>query len=410
MVIRNEYLQQLLTWKDEQVIKVVTGIRRCGKSTLLKQYQDHLRVTEVTDEQIISINFEELEYEHLLDYKTLYQYIKDRLCTDKTTYIFLDEIQKVPYFEKVVDSLYVKDCIDVYITGSNAHLLSGDLATLLTGRYIEISMLPLSFREYCEITGNSSDAAFAEYLQNGGMPYVARMDKTNEKVEAYLEGIYNTVIVRDIEDRQNRKESDPNKRKITDIALLKTIARYLASVVGSPVSVRSVTDYLISGGRRISPNTVNDYMEALAESFIFYPVERFDIIGKQILKANKKWYMVDLGLRNHILPRKNYNLGFSVENVVYFELLRRGYRVSIGKCGATEVDFIAQKQQTLTYFQVTADMTAKETFDREMKPLRAIRDNYEKIVLTLDRFSVGNYEGIQVVNVIDWLNPVSFAA
>ena len=289
MVIRNEYLQQLLTWKDEQVIKVVTGIRRCGKSTLLKQYQDHLRVTEVTDEQIISINFEELEYEHLLDYKTLYQYIKDRLCTDKTTYIFLDEIQKVPYFEKVVDSLYVKDCIDVYITGSNAHLLSGDLATLLTGRYIEISMLPLSFREYCEITGNSSDAAFAEYLQNGGMPYVARMDKTNEKVEAYLEGIYNTVIVRDIEDRQNRKESDPNKRKITDIALLKTIARYLASVVGSPVSVRSVTDYLISGGRRISPNTVNDYMEALAESFIFYPVERFDIIGKQILKANKKW-------------------------------------------------------------------------------------------------------------------------
>ena len=410
MVIRNEYLQQLLTWKDEQVIKVVTGIRRCGKSTLLKQYQDHLRVTEVTDEQIISINFEELEYEHLLDYKTLYQYIKDRLCTDKTTYIFLDEIQKVPYFEKVVDSLYVKDCIDVYITGSNAHLLSGDLATLLTGRYIEISMLPLSFREYCEITGNSSDAAFAEYLQNGGMPYVARMDKTNEKVEAYLEGIYNTVIVRDIEDRQNRKESDPNKRKITDIALLKTIARYLASVVGSPVSVRSVTDYLISGGRRISPNTVNDYMEALAESFIFYPVERFDIIGKQILKANKKWYMVDLGLRNHILPRKNYDLGFSVENVVYFELLRRGYRVSIGKCGATEVDFIAQKQQTLTYFQVTADMAAKETFDREMKPLRAIRDNYEKIVLTLDRFSVGNYEGIQVVNVIDWLNPVSFAA
>ena len=410
MVIRNEYLQQLLTWKDEQVIKVVTGIRRCGKSTLLKQYQDHLRGTEVTDEQIISINFEELEYEHLLDYKTLYQYIKDRLCTDKTTYIFLDEIQKVPYFEKVVDSLYVKDCIDVYITGSNAHLLSGDLATLLTGRYIEISMLPLSFREYCEITGNSSDAAFAEYLQNGGMPYVARMDKTNEKVEAYLEGIYNTVIVRDIEDRQNRKESDPKKRKITDIALLKTIARYLASVVGSPVSVRSVTDYLISGGRRISPNTVNDYMEALAESFIFYPVERFDIIGKQILKANKKWYMVDLGLRNHILPRKNYDLGFSVENVVYFELLRRGYRVSIGKCGATEVDFIAQKQQTLTYFQVTADMAAKETFDREMKPLRAIRDNYEKIVLTLDRFSVGNYEGIQVVNVIDWLNPVSFAA
>lgn len=403
MIERKEYLQQLLAWQDEQIIKVVTGIRRCGKSTLLKQYQAYLKENGVTEEQIVSINFEELEYEHLLDYKKLYAYIKERLCVNKTTYIFLDEIQKVPSFEKVVDSLYVKDHTDVYITGSNAYMLSGDLATLLTGRYIEISMLPLSFREYCEVTGDSSDAAFAEYMQNGGMPYIVMMDRTAEKVDAYLEGIYNTVIVRDIEDRQSRREHDPDKRKITDIALLKTISRYLASVIGSPVSARGVTNYLVSSGRKVSPNTVDDYMEALAESFIYYPVERFDIVGKQLLKANKKWYMVDLGLRNHILPRKNYDLGFSVENVVFFELLRRGYKVNIGKHGVNEVDFVAQKQGALVYYQVTADMTAQETFTREMKPLQNIRDNYEKIILTLDRFSLGNYDGIQVLNVVDWL-------
>lgn len=403
MIERKEYLQQLLAWQDEQIIKVVTGIRRCGKSTLLKQYQAHLKENGVTEEQIVSINFEELEYEHLLDYKKLYAYIKERLCVNKTTYIFLDEIQKVPSFEKVVDSLYVKDHTDVYITGSNAYLLSGDLATLLTGRYIEISMLPLSFREYCEVTGGLSDAAFAEYMQNGGMPYIALMDRTAEKVDAYLEGIYNTVIVRDIEDRQSRREHDPDKRKITDIALLKTISRYLASVIGSPVSARSVTNYLVSSGRKVSPNTVDDYMEALAESFIYYPVERFDIVGNHLLKANKKWYMVDLGLRNHILPRKNYDLGFSVENVVFFELLRRGYKVNIGKHGVNEVDFVAQKQGVLVYYQVTADMTAQETFACEMKPLQNIRDNYEKIILTLDRFSLGNYDGIQVLNVVDWL-------
>lgn len=403
MVERKEYIQQLFDWKDEQVIKVVTGIRRCGKSTLLRQYQEQLRQTGVMEEQIISINFEELEYEYLLDYKALYQYIKERLCPGKMTYVLLDEIQKVSAFEKVVDSLYVKENTDIYITGSNAYLLSGDLATLLTGRYVEISLLPLSFREYCEITGGVSDQAFSEYLQNGGMPYVATMERTQEKVETYLEGIYNTVIVKDIEDRQSRKESDPDKRKINDIALLKTIARFLASVIGSPVSVKSVTDYLVSGGRKISPNTVNDYMEALRESFIFYPVERFDIVGKQLLKANKKWYMVDLGLRSHILPRKKYDLGFSVENIVYFELLRRKYQVNIGKYAAAEVDFVAQRQGVLTYFQVTADMTAEETFEREMRPLRNIRDNYEKIILTLDRYTIGNYEGIQVIHVLDWL-------
>lgn len=403
MVKRKEYLNKLMEWKDEQVIKVVTGIRRCGKSTLLLQYQDYLRENGVTDEQIISLNFEELENEALLDYKVLYSYIKERLCEDKMTYIFLDEIQNVASFEKAIDSLYVKDNTDVYITGSNSYLLSGELATLLTGRYVEISMLPLSFAEYKELSNESEENAFSEYMRYGGMPYVATMSKTEEKVNTYIEGIYNTVVVKDIEDRQKRRETDPDKRKINDIALLKTIAKYLSSVVGSPVSVKSVTDYLTSNGRRVSPNTVDDYMDALAESYIFYPAERFDIVGKEILKSNKKWYIVDLGIRNHILPRKNYDLGFSIENIVYFELLRRGYKVNIGKYANSEVDFVAEKNGVLTYFQVTADMTNESTFEREMTPLKNIKDNYEKIVLTLDKFSVGNYEGIKVVNLIDWL-------
>lgn len=403
MVKRKEYLNKLIEWKDEQVIKVVTGIRRCGKSTLLMQYQDYLRENGVADEQIISLNFEELENEDLLDYKALYSYIKERLCKDKMTYIFLDEIKNVASFEKAIDSLYVKDNTDVYITGSNSYLLSGELATLLTGRYVEISMLPLSFAEYKELSNESRENAFSEYMRYGGMPYVASMSKTEEKVNTYIEGIYNTVVVKDIEDRQKRRETDPDKRKINDIALHKTIAKYLSSVIGSPVSVKSVTDYLISNGRRVSPNTVDDYMDALAESYIFYPAERFDIVGKEILKSSKKWYIVDLGIRNHILPRKNYDLGFSIENIVYFELLRRGYKVNIGKYGNSEVDFVAQKNGVLTYYQVTADMTNETTFEREMTPLKNIKDNYEKIVLTLDKFSVGNYEGIKVVNLIDWL-------
>ena len=403
MVIRKDYLSRLLAWKNEQVIKVVTGIRRCGKSTLLKQFQDRLVEDGVSQEQIISINFEDLDYEDLLDYKALYAYIKERLCPDKMTYIFLDEIQKVDSFQKAVDSLFIKENTDIYITGSNAYLLSGDLATLLTGRYVEISMLPLSFAEYLECTHETSEQAMASYLRFGGFPYLTQMENTAEKVDTYLEGIYNTVVVKDIEDRQLRKNPDPNKRKITDITLLKTIARYLASVVGSPVSVKSVSDYLVSSGRKVSPNTVDDYMEALQESFIFYPVERFDINGKQLLKVNRKWYIVDLGLRNHILPKKRYDLGFSLENIVFFELLRRGFKVNVGKNGDAEVDFVAQKQGVLHYYQVTADMTNEDTFDREIRPLQSIKDNYEKTILTMDHMTPGDYEGIKVVHLLDWL-------
>ena len=403
MVQRKEYLEKLIGWKDDDVIKVVTGIRRCGKSTLLMQYQDYLKSIGIEENQIIAVNFEELEYEELCDYKKLYAYIKDRLVADKITYIFLDEIQKVPSFEKVVDSLYVKPNIDIYITGSNAYMLSGDLATLLTGRYVEISMLPLSFSEYMQLSDKDKESAFADYIKYGGLPFVATMDRTDDKVDTYLEVIYNTVIVKDIEDRQKRQESNSDKRKINDIPLLKTIAKYLSSVIGSPVSLRGITNYLVSSGRKISANTVSNYVDALIESFIFYPAERFDIVGKQLLKANKKYYMVDLGIRNHILPRKYYDLGFSVENIVFFELLRRGCKVTIGKYQENEVDFVAEKRGEFTYIQVTADMVSESTFDREMKPLYAIQDNYEKIVLTLDKLTVGNYDGIKVVNVIDWL-------
>lgn len=404
MVERKEYLEKLKLWKDEQVIKVVTGIRRCGKSTLLMQYQEYLKQSGVDADRIIAINFEELEYEELCDYKKLYEYIKARLSSDKTTYIFLDEIQKVPYFEKVVDSLYVKQETDIYITGSNAYMLSGDLATLLSGRYVEISMLPLSFAEYLQVNSKDKDSAFADYMRYGGMPFIATAEKTEEKITTYLEGIYNTVIVKDIEDRQKRKEWDNSDTgRITDISLLKTIAKYLSSVIGSLVTVRSITNYLVSSGRKISPNTVSDYVNALTESFIFYPAERFDIVGKQLLKTNTKYYMVDLGIRNLILPKKSYDLGFSVENVVYFELLRRGYKVSVGKYGNTEIDFVAERNGELEYIQVTADMTAKETFDREMAPLIAVKDNYRKRVLTLDKFTAGNYDGIEVKNVVEWL-------
>lgn len=403
MVQRKEYINQLLSWKDDRVIKVVTGIRRCGKSTLLAQFQNILREKGIEDEQIISINFEELEYEDLLDYKKLYAFLKERINPNKQNYIFLDEIQRVEFYEKVVDSLYVKEYIDIYIAGSNSYMLSGDLATLLTGRYVEIKMLPLSFKEFSEARGDASEKAFSEYLAVGGLPYIASMDQNTEKLNTYLEGIYNTVIIKDIEERQSRKESDPSKRRVSNIALLKSIAKFLASVVGSPISIRSVTDYLISNGRKVSPNTVDNYIEALCESFIFYEVERFDIAGKELLKTNKKYYMVDLGLRNYILPKRTYDLGFSIENIVYFELLRRGYQVNIGKLGDTEVDFVARKNDEIKYYQVTADMTAESTFTREMRSLKAINDNYEKIVLTLDRFTLGNYEGIKVINVLDWL-------
>lgn len=404
MIQRKEYLNQLIRWKDEPVIKVITGIRRCGKSTLLEMFQNYLKSLGVSDNQIISINFEELEYESLLDYKSLYGYIKERLHKTKKTYVFLDEIQQVEDFQKAVDSLYVKKNVDVYITGSNAYLLSSELATLIFGRYIEINMLPLSFREFCEVNDSKDkDNLFAEYMRTGGMPYVATLNKQTDMVDIYLEGIYNTIIIKDIEERQKRKEKDPNKRKISDIALLKNISKFLASSIGNPVSVKSIADYIVSSGRKVSQNTVDDYVQALVEPYIFYPVDRYDVLGKQLLKQNQKLYIVDLGLQRHLLARQKYDLGFSLENIIFFELKRRGYSINIGKAGAKEIDFVARKNDDVHYYQVTASMVEESTFEREMTPLKSINDNYPKTVLTLDRFTLGNYEGIEVVNAIDWL-------
>ncbi|MCR5306198.1 MAG: ATP-binding protein [Oscillospiraceae bacterium] len=403
MVQRTEYLERLKVWREEQVIKVVTGIRRCGKSTLLCQYRDELLSAGVSPEQIIFLNFEELENEELQDYHKLYSYITERLDPNRFTYIFLDEIQKVEGFEKVVDSLYVKERTDIYITGSNAYLLSGELATLLSGRYVEISMLPLSFAEFSSLRSGAPDEVFAEYMRIGGFPYIAQMDGAKEKAEMYLEGIYNTIIVKDIEERQKRRETDPNKRKISDLTLLKNIAKFLSGSVGSPISIKSISDYITSSGRKVSANTISDYVSALTEAFVFYPAERYDIIGKQTLKMNQKLYIVDLGIRNHLLPRRNYDLGFSLENIVFFELLRRGCKVSIGKLGNTEVDYIAEKDSRLHYYQVTASLTDENTFNREITPLKALADNYPKTILTLDRFSLGDYNGIEVVNAVDWL-------
>lgn len=403
MVIRKNYLDKLILWKDHDIIKVITGIRRCGKSTLLMQFQDYLRDNGVMDEQIISINFEDLKFEALLDYRSLYEYVESKILPGKKMYIFLDEIQKVSGFEKTVDSLYIKENVDVYITGPNAYMLSSDLSTLLSGRYVEISVLPLSFKEVYEEKGGDKEEVFNQYLKYGGFPYLMNMPLDVEQINMYLEGIYNTVIIKDIEERENRKHLDSNKRKITNIVLLKSIAKYLASAIGSIISVKNVTGYLTSTGRKVSSSTVDDYMEALRESFIFYPVERFDISGKKILKTLNKWYIVDLALRDHMLPKETYDLGFSLENTIYFELLRRGYRVNIGKTESSEIDFVVQKNNEIIYYQVTASMVDQTTFERELAPLRSIKDNYKKIVLTLDKFTQGNYDGIEVVNAIDWL-------
>lgn len=398
MIERKEYLKQLLSWKDQNIIKVLTGIRRCGKSTILKLYQEYLLNNGIDPSQIISINFEELEYEDLQDYKKLYQYIKDRLVENKMMYIFLDEIQNVPSYEKVVDSLHVKENIDIYITGSNSYIFSGQLATYLSGRYIEIPILPLSFKEVYN-PQTDKEEAFQKYIKTGGFPYINQIQLQNEQIDMYLEGIYNTVIVKDIEERINRK----NSKSVTDIALLKAISKYLSSVVGSPVSIRSITNYFKSNERKTSPNTISNYVEALCESYLYYPVEVMDVSGKEVLKSNKKYYIVDPGIRNYILPKQFYDLGFTIENIVYLELLRRRYSVNIGRSGRTEVDFIAKKNDVYTYIQVTASLVDENTFNREMRPLKQIEDNYEKIILTLDRYTLGNYEGIKVINIIDWL-------
>lgn len=391
MVKRYQYLEKLKKLKDMQIIKVVTGFRRCGKSTLLLQFQEYLKECSVDDSQIISINFEKLEFEHLLNYKELYSYITERLHPEKMTYIFLDEIQLVEGYQKAVDSLFVRDNVDLYITGSNAQMLSGELATLLSGRFIEIEMLPLSFAEFYELVGGNRRDAWKRYFTNGGLPYTAYIND-EEILHDYLLGIYNTVLLKDVVER----------KKVQDVALLKSVIKFLFDNIGNIVSSKKISDSLVSYGRKTTSVTVENYIESLSEAYVVYEANRYDIKGKQHLKSLEKYYVVDVGLRKLLLGSKNTDIGHILENIVYLELIRRGFAVSIGKIDDFEIDFIAEKDGNKEYYQVSASVLDPATFEREITPLRKVSDNYPKYIITMDEFSSNN-EGIRQVNVIDFL-------
>ena len=396
MIKRKEYLNWLIRWREQQLIKVITGVRRCGKSTLFSLYIDYLKETGVSEEQIISINLEDVDYEHLLNYKALHTYVKDRLCKDKYTYVFIDEVQQCPGFEKAVDSLFIKKNVDVYITGSNAHMLSGELATLLSGRYVEIRMLPLSFAEYLDFEGAEDHikAKFNDYLHFGSFPYVAMLQKDKTVIRNYIDGIYNTILIKDVAKREG----------ISDISVLESIVKFLSGSIGSPISTKKISDTINSSGRKISVNTVERYMRALCDSFLFYKVDRFDIKGRQTLKTLGKYYIVDTGLRDMLVSSSSEDLGHLLENIVYLELIRRGYKVNIGKLAEKEVDFVADNVEGITYFQVSASTLDENTLKRELEPLQKISDNYPKFLLTLDEYMPNaNYEGIRKMSVIDWL-------
>jgi predicted AAA+ superfamily ATPase len=397
MIERKEYLQKLIAGREKQIIKVVTGVRRCGKSTLFALYIVYLKSTGVADEQIISINLEDVDYEELLNYNALYSYIKERLCKDKYTYVFIDEVQNCPHFEKAVDSLFIKENVDVYITGSNAYMLSGELATVLSGRYITIDMLPLSFKEYCAAQSDSKKSLkekFNDYLRFGSFPYVALQGRDEGSVTPYIEGIYNTILVKDVAKREG----------ITDIGLLESIVKFVASSIGSPISTKKICDTIQSSGRKISVNTVDNYLRALTDSYIFYKADRYDIKGRQHLKTLGKYYIVDTGIRNLLLSGSSSDIGHLIENIVFFELLRRGYRVNIGKLAEKEVDFVAGNMNGISYYQVSATVLDETTLERELEPLQKIQDNHPKFLLTLDEIGAGsNYDGIRQINLIDWL-------
>ncbi len=400
MIERKEYLRELISLREKQIIKVVTGVRRCGKSTLFKLYQDYLLSTGVLREQIISINLENLDFEELLDYKKLYTYIKERLCKDKYTYIFLDEIQNCKDFEKTVDSLFIKENTDVYITGSNAYMLSGELATLLSGRYVTIDMLPLSFKEYV-IANNESNKSprehFADYLRFGSFPYLVAISKDESIMESYVDGIYNTILIKDVARRGG----------ITDISLLESIVKVMASSIGSPISTKKISDTINSAGRKTSVNSIDNYMKALCDAYIFYKVDRFDIKGRQHLKTLGKYYMVDTGIRNLLLSSGASDIGHLIENVAYFELLHRGYKVNIGKLSEKQVDFVAKNSNGIEYYQISASVLDETTLRRELSPLEGIQDHFPKILLTLDEVPRNaNFNGIRHLNFIDWLLDV----
>lgn len=392
MIERLEYLEKLKKWKDKDVIKVVTGIRRCGKSTLFDLFIDYLKSVGIDSKHIISINLEAPDYD-FQNYRDLYNYVMEKIGDSGKYYVFLDEVQNVKEFQKAVDGLYIKKNVDVYITGSNAYLLSGELATLLSGRYIEIRMLPLSFREYRDYFGIEGDEKlYLRYVNNSSFPYALKLDDEGE-VDDYLDSIYNTIIVKDIAIR----------KKLADTGMLRSITEFLFSSVGSTMSVKKIADTLNSNGRKISVHTVESYLEALTESYIFNRVSRYDIKGKQYLETGEKYYATDVTMRYALLGRKNLDVGHILENVVYLELIRRGYRVYIGKIGDNEVDFIAINKEGREYYQVSYTTRDEKTLERELSSLQKISDHYPKFILTMDMDPVADYEGIKRINVLEWL-------
>ena len=395
IIQRKEYLDKLITFKDKQLIKVITGIRRCGKSTLMEMYQNWLVDHGVEISQIVFVNFEDIEFEELLDYRKLYEYLKARIVNGKMTYIFLDEIQHVNDFPKVVDSLYIRKNVDIYITGSNAYMLSSEIATLISGRYVQIEMLPLSFKEYLEGTGSIEERGikYTEYLENSSFPYALELKGRPDAIRDYLEGLYNTIVIKDI----------VNRKKITDTMMLKSVLRFVFDNIGNRLSSKKIADTMTSFGRKIDQKTVEKYLEALMESYIIYQAKRYNIKGKQYLKTLEKYYVVDIGLRYMLLGPQAMDAGHILENVIYLELIRRGYDIYVGKVDSLEVDFVAQNSNGVEYYQVALSVRDEKTLERELKPLLMIRDHYPKILLTLDDDPEMQYNGIRKINARDWL-------
>lgn len=395
---RDLYLTQLIHFKDKPLIKVITGMRRCGKSTLLSLFEEYLIHSGTCENHIIRMNFESLEFDDIANYKDLYAYIKNRITNPKEKYyILLDEVQQVESWEKVINSFLVDANVDIYITGSNAYLLSSELSTLLSGRYVELKMLPLSFKEYLDFRDFDSSKEisgfFENYLEFGGLPTIVALQEHPDTIAPFLSGIYNTVIMKDVVQRNN----------VRDVALLESVLKFIATNVGSIVSTKKISDYLISSGRKTSSETIDNYLKMLENAFIIYRANRYDLKGKMFLKTLEKYYIVDLGIRNQLTGLRNTDYGHILENIIYFELLRREFDVSIGKVGTLEVDFVAIKSNEKIYYQVCASILDESTRNRELRPLQAISDHYPKIILTMDHTIYNDFEGITVINIIDFL-------
>lgn len=394
---RSEYLDWLIRWRGRQIIKVVSGVRRCGKSTMFDIFRSYLLNDGVRQEQITMLNFENIDYEDLTDYKKLYHYMNERLLPDQMNYIFLDEIQHVANFEKAVDSLFIKENCDVYITGSNAYFMSGELATLLSGRYVELKMLPLSFSEFCGAlteTGLSMQQKFARYLEFSSFPYVTRLGLEQRDAKEYLKDIYHTVLLKDVVARLN----------ISDVTSLENVAKFMLHNIGNLVSPTKIANTLKSQGTKVDQKTVDKYLRGLTDSLLLYEAGRYNIKGKQYLTQQSKYYAVDIGLRNVLVRGKDSDVGHILENIVYLELLRRGYRVYVGQLSDGKVDFVAISPEETIYYQVVATTLEESTLERELAPLRKIQDNYPKYLLTLDElFNNVDYEGIKKRNVLEWL-------